>query len=69
MAVIAENDGADGVLFEVEGHARGVAGKSQQLSGEGLRQAVDPGDAVADLDHRPDVRCLDRVIEGLDLVL
>ena len=52
--VVAEDDRADGLLLEVQGHAHDAAGELEQLGREGAREAVDLGDAVADLDHRAD---------------
>ena len=47
---IAQDDGADRLLLEVEGHAVDIPGELQQLRGERVREAVDLGDPVADLD-------------------
>jgi hypothetical protein len=58
LEVVAEDDDADGVLFEVERLAvdrpplRG-GGELDHLAGHDAGQPVDAGDAVADLDTRP----------------
>ncbi len=66
---VAEDDGADGLFFEVEGHAHHAAGELEQLRREGAGEAVDLGDAVADLDDRADAARLGFGPEGLDRVL
>ena len=52
--VFAEDDGADGVFFEVEDLAHGAVLEFEQLAGHGVAQAVDAGDAVADFDDGAD---------------
>ena len=49
--VVAEDDHAHRVLFEVEGQAEDAAGELDHLAGHHAGQAVDAGDAVAHLDH------------------
>ena len=51
---VAQDDRADGLLLQVEGHAHDAAGELEQLRREGAGQAVDLGDAVADLDDGAD---------------
>ena len=51
---VAQDDRADRLLLEVEGHAHHPAGELEQLGHQGGVQAVDLGDAVADLDDGPD---------------
>ena len=63
---VAEDDRADGLLLEVEGHAHDAAGELEQLRRERAVEAVDLGDAVADLDDRPDVARLGGRVEVLD---
>ena len=67
---VAEDDRADHLLLEVEGHAHDAARELEQLGREGAREPVDLGDAVADLDDRADVARLgigvERVDRGLD---
>src|SRR5262249_54252990 len=59
--VVAVNDGADGVLLEVEHLAHhdatafGGGLELEEFAGHRLRQAVDAGDAIADLDHAADL--------------
>src|SRR5260370_15528975 len=48
--VLAEENGADLVLLEVEHHADDVVREREKLARHGLLEAVHPGDAVADLD-------------------
>ncbi len=50
LRVVAQDDRADGLLLEVEGHALDAAGELEELRGQRALQAVDAGDAVADLD-------------------
>ena len=59
LEVVAENDDADGVLFEVERQADDAAGELDHLAGHDARQAVDAGDAVADFQHRADFADVD----------
>ncbi|OPZ85370.1 MAG: hypothetical protein BWY76_01444 [bacterium ADurb.Bin429] len=54
IGVGAQEDAADVVLFQVEGHAHHPAGKLDEFAGHGIGQPVDAGDAVADLQHLPD---------------
>ncbi len=57
--VVAENDHADGVLFQVERQADDAAGELDHLAGHDARQAVDAGDAVAHLQHAADLADVD----------
>ena len=51
LEVVAEDDDADRVLFEVEGQAAHAgAGELDHLAGHDAGQAVDAGDAVADFE-------------------
>ncbi len=52
--VVAQDQGADRLLLEVEGHPHHPARELEQLRGEGPGQAVDLGDAVAHLDDGAD---------------
>ena len=63
---VAQDDRADRLLLEVEGHAHHPAGELEQLRGEGALEAVDLGDAVADLDDRADVARLGVGVEPVD---
>src|SRR5439155_12921438 len=49
LQVVAEDDGADRLLLQVEHLAHRAVLELQQLAGHRVAQAVDPGDAVADL--------------------
>jgi hypothetical protein len=62
----AEDDRADRLLLEVEGHPEDVARELEQLAREGGVEAVDLGDAVADLDDRADAARLDTRVERVD---
>ena len=67
--VVAQDDHAHRVLFEVEGQAEDVAGKLDHLAGHDAGQAVDAGDAVADLDHPADLADVDAGLELLNFLL
>src|SRR4029079_6341456 len=62
----AEDDRADRLLLEVEGHPEDVARELEQLAREGGVEAVGLGDAVADLDDRADAARLDTGVELVD---
>ena len=51
LQVVAENDDADTVLFEVERQPRHAAGKLDHLAGHHARQPIHASDAVADFEH------------------
>ena len=55
VAVVAEDHGANLVLFEVERQAVRFVGEFEQLTGHRVLQAVDLRDAVARGDDAPDV--------------
>jgi hypothetical protein len=54
VADLAEDDGADRLLVEVQRQAIGAALELEQLVDAGGREARHAGDAVADLDHTAD---------------
>ena len=66
---LAEHDGADRVLVEVEGEADGAVGELEQLVDGAVRQARDAGDAVADLGDAADGAGLERGLEALEVLL
>src|SRR5438132_1683951 len=72
--IVAEDDGADVVLFEVErlaGHllAGLRGGELEHLARHGGREAVDAGDPVLHLQHRADLADVDfGQIGGLDFL-
>ena len=66
---LAEDGGADVVLFEVEHQAVDVVRELQQLAGGGLVEAVDAGDAVAGGQHAAGLAHLDVALVLLDLAL
>ncbi len=59
LQVVAEDDHADRVLFEVEGQADDAVGELDHFAGHDAGQAVDAGDAVADLEHAADFADVD----------
>ena len=63
---VAEDDRADRLLLEVQGHAHHPAGELEHLGREGAVEPVDLGDAVADLDDRADAARLGRRVERVD---
>ena len=67
--VVAQDDDADGRLFEVEGQPADAVLEADHLAGHDAREAVDAGDAVADLQHAPDLGPVTSGLELLDLAL
>ncbi len=67
--VVAQHDDPDRVLFEVEGQAEDVAGKLDHLAGHHAGQAVNLGDAVADLDDAADLPDIDAGLVLLNFLL
>ena len=63
---VAEDDRADRLLLEVEGHAHHPAGELEQLGRQGAVEAVDLGDAVTDLDDGADAARLGARVELVD---
>ena len=47
FGVLTQDDDTDAVLFQVEDDAHGAVGEFDQLAGQGIRQALDAGDAIA----------------------
>jgi hypothetical protein len=69
LQVLAEDDDADGVLFEVEGDAADLAvGELDHFAGHDAAQAVDAGDAIADLEHPADLVDVELAAVFLDLL-
>ena len=66
---VAEHDGADRVLVEVEGEADGAVLELEQLVHGGVGQARHAGDAVADLGDAADGAGLERGLEALEVLL
>ena len=62
---VAEDDRADRLLLEVEGHAHDPAGELEHLRRERAVEPVDLGDAVADLDDGADAARLDARVERI----
>ena len=52
---VAEHDGADRLLVEVQREAERAVLELEQLVDRGVGQARDAGDAVADLEHAADL--------------
>ena len=67
--VLPKKHGADVVLFEVQHQAHDVVRELEQLGGHAVAQAVDAGDAVADLEDGADLFDLDLGLIALDLSL
>ncbi len=59
LQVVAEDDDADRVLFEVEGQADDAAWELDHFAGHHAGQAVDAGDAVAHFEHATDFADVD----------
>ena len=66
---VAEHDGADRLLVEVEGEADGAVLELEQLVDRGVGQAADTGDAVADLGDAADGAGLERRLEAVEVLL
>ena len=66
---VAQDNRADAVLLEVQGHAGGAALELQELIGPNARQPVHAGDAVPHLDHHTDVDHPQLLAELFDLAL
>ena len=69
VAVVAHDDRADGVAFEIERESVGIVRKLDHLALHHVGQAVDAGDAVGEGDDRPFRAGLDAHVEALDLLL
>jgi len=69
LRVRAQDDHADGGLFEVEGQPLDAVLERDHLAGHHAREAVDPRDPVADLEDAPDLGLGDLGLELLDLTL
>ena len=67
--IVAQNDDADGVLFEVERQADHAAGEADHLAGHHAGEAVHAGDAVAHLEHAAHLAHVDARLVLLDLGL
>ena len=68
VEVVAEDDDADRALLEVEDLAELAVLELQLLAGHGVGQAVDPRDAVADLEHPADLGQIDLAAEAANLL-
>ena len=67
--VVAENDHADAVLFQVEGQPLDAVGEFDHFAGHHAGQAVHAGDSVADFEHRAHFADIDLALELLDFFL
>ena len=63
---LAEHDRADVVFLEVQREAERAAFELEQLVDRRVGETRDARDAVADLEHSPDLLALDRRTEALD---
>src|SRR5262249_43995405 len=56
LDIFAEDDDADGILFEIEGQAADTRARElEHLAGHRAAESVDAGDAVAHLEHAADL--------------
>src|SRR5215216_2648554 len=70
VGVLAHDDDADGVFFEVEGETeRAILREFDELARHYLAEAVDAGDAVSDLNNRPNIGDGHLLLESSDLLL
>src|SRR5262249_49668469 len=70
LQVIAEDDDDDRMLFEIERHAADAgAGELDHLRAHDAGEAVDPGDAVADVEDAADFPEIQLGFVALDLSL
>src|ERR1700682_5583858 len=69
MTVVAEDDGADLVLFEVQREAVSLMRKLEQLAGHRVLQTVNLRDAVTGRDDAPDIRRNQARVEILEPLL
>src|SRR4029078_7326298 len=67
--VVAEDDDADGVFFEVERQADRAVRELDHLLGHDAREAVDAGDAVAEFEHAADFADIDLSRKLLNFLL
>src|SRR5206468_3116581 len=67
--VIAQDDHADGVLFEVERQADHAAGKADHLARHHAGEPVHAGNAIPDLQHAAHLADVDARLVLLDLGL
>ena len=67
VQILAEDRHADRALFEVEDLAELSVGEFHLLSCHGVAQAIDPGNAVAHLQHPAHFGEIDLVSKILDL--
>src|SRR6185437_11387001 len=68
LAVRAENDDADVVVFEIERHAAHAALEFDHLAGLHVVESVDAGDTVADRQHLADFGDFRLLAKILDLL-
>ena len=68
-ATFAHQHHADVVVFEVQGNAFGAVFELNQLAGHHLLEAVDPGNAITDLEHSSDIADRNRLVVVLNLLL
>ena len=66
LLIGSQNDGANGVLFQVEGHAAYATLELEQLQRAGVAQAIDLRDPVSDFGDDANVRREDGDVEILD---
>ena len=69
VRVVAEHDGADRILLEVEREAEEVARELEHLAIACIGKAVDTADAIGHRNNRADVSRGGDVLEALDALL
>ena len=69
LDVVAQDHGADHVLFEVERETVQLVAEIEHLAGHGAGEAVDAGDPVADLEHRAHLVDVELGLVALELLL
>ena len=69
LQVVAEDDDADGVLFQVEDLPANAAGELDHFAGHGRRQAIAPSDAVAHFEYATDFGRFNLAAKVLNLLL
>ena len=67
--IVPEDDDTDAVLFQVERQSVHAVGERDHLAGHDVREAVDVGDTIADVQHRAHFADIQLTLVLLDLFL
>ncbi len=67
LAVLTEENAADIVLLEVQSHAENAVGELDQFHGHDIFQAIDTGDAIANLENLTHFFHIDLFLKLFDL--